>query len=278
MRRQLSQPSFVNGFARNRSESVRPDLWPDHAWVPALGCQGGVLYDLCGTDIVSLIGTWSWGSVDISTGVSGVQYAVLQNYFYGMSEVSTFARFMPTNTSYTGSIFSCVNVDGYVQNTISLGWSGDNSRLTFQTRDSSTGQTGSRNNDISTGYVFPLNVWSSVATTYSVSASAKIIYANGVSSASSTTSIDALTSDYGYTILGAQLYSGGTPFVGRLKEIYFYLNRALTPSQISDLSTNPLLPFRRRQIQKYWVPSTGGTTFNAAWARNSNVIIQPGVH
>lgn len=27
----------------------------------------------------------------------------------------------------------------------------------------------------------------------------------------------------------------------------------------------------------FYVPS-GGTTFNAAWARNSNVIIQPGVY
>lgn len=34
--------------ARHPSESVRPDLWPHHAWAPALGVQGTRLYDLAG--------------------------------------------------------------------------------------------------------------------------------------------------------------------------------------------------------------------------------------
>ena len=35
-------------IARSAGESVAPELWPDHAWVPALGCTGGTWIDVVG--------------------------------------------------------------------------------------------------------------------------------------------------------------------------------------------------------------------------------------
>ena len=40
------RPSYKNGFARSAAESMFPDLWPTHAWVPMLGPTGFVLPDV----------------------------------------------------------------------------------------------------------------------------------------------------------------------------------------------------------------------------------------
>ncbi len=41
-------PLTFGNIATNPTESVRSDLWPDHAWVPALGNQGDRLVDVAG--------------------------------------------------------------------------------------------------------------------------------------------------------------------------------------------------------------------------------------
>lgn len=62
----------------------------------------------------------------------------------------------------------------------------------WYTRDSSTGETGARNNDLNINYVSP-NTWTYITAVYSVSSSIKAFYVNGSLSSSTSTSIDTLT-------------------------------------------------------------------------------------
>lgn len=63
MLKQLSQPSFVNGFARSRGESVRSDLWPSICLCPMLGIQGSTLYNIAGnTPGQTWGGATTWGT------------------------------------------------------------------------------------------------------------------------------------------------------------------------------------------------------------------------
>ena len=61
------------------------------------------------------------------------------------------------------------------------------------TRDSSTGDEGSRNNDLNINFT-PSNTWAYITAVYSVSLSLKGFYVNGSLVASTSTSIDTLTS------------------------------------------------------------------------------------
>jgi len=72
MRKQLSQPSFTNGFARSKSESVRPDLWDGLIgfWVPALGVQGGVIYNIAdAAKSATCVADYTWSRDNVVLGI-----------------------------------------------------------------------------------------------------------------------------------------------------------------------------------------------------------------
>jgi len=102
----------------------------------------------------------------------------------------------------------------------------------WYTRDSSTGTTGSRNNDL------PLpglssGQWQHLAFVYSVSGGEKTIYIDGEESTSTSTSIDQLTSDRTNQRIGWP--SDGDYFDGLVDDMRLY-SRALSSSEIELLA------------------------------------------
>jgi hypothetical protein len=104
----------------------------------------------------------------------------------------------------------------------------------WYTRDTSTGPEGGRSNDIDLPGV-PVGQWHHLAFVYSVSTSTKAIYYDGAPYSSSSTSIEALTTDR--ATIGIA-WSGDTRnlhFDGMVDEVRFY-NRALSPSEVAELA------------------------------------------
>ena len=271
MRRQLSQPSFTNGFARSPGESVRPDLWPDHAWVPALGCQGGVLYDLCAPSHGTITGaTWTsqglyFGNAKTDKVECGtpVDFSILTQFTFLITyEVPSAVEIVATNGS------------AYNLNSFLVTHNETSGRARFSTSPVvSTRYTYTESASIySDGETICLSgVW--------IAGSSNRLFINGAPDSGAVVGsyYDTVGNGNGQWTLGKRAgTSTAYSFTRRLYNNLFWA-RALSDVALCDVTSDPLLPFRRRQIQKYWVPSTGGTTFNAAWARNSNVIIQPGV-
>jgi len=106
----------------------------------------------------------------------------------------------------------------------------------FYTRDSSTGTTGSRNNDLSIP-ALSVGTWQHLAVTYSVSGSNKEIYIDGASSTSTGTSVDTLTSDRDGVGIGYAC--DGNNFDGLIDDVRLY-SRALNSVEIALLAERPL--------------------------------------
>jgi len=103
----------------------------------------------------------------------------------------------------------------------------------WYTRDSSTGATGSRNNDLSLPSV-PAGQWHHLAFVYSVSESRKAIYYDGALYRSTSTSVDTLTTSRAGAELGGPC--DGSFYDGLIDELRFY-NRALSDGEIAELAT-----------------------------------------
>jgi len=102
----------------------------------------------------------------------------------------------------------------------------------WYTRDSSTGPTGGRDNDLSLPAV-PTGQWHHLAFVYSVSGGTKAVYYDGAPHGSTTMSIDTLTADRAGARVGYPC--DGEYYDGMMDELRFY-DRALTPSEIAILA------------------------------------------
>lgn len=239
--------------ARNRSESVRPDLWPDHAWVPALGCQGGVLYDLCGAIHGTNINT-EWGTNEL--------------IFSGANDICTLGKNTNTGSTLNLSYVARFKVkrnaasayprlfDKYPAPSIFFNYSLDNLNLFTS--------IGGQPVDISlVDNYYEDGSYGSKYTNcaFVFSPGSQKVFLNGLYSRGLTFS-GAYSEGAGVTAaLGNRAADSARPFYdGSIKYFYIYNARALTASEVNELNIDPLLPFRRRTIQKYWVPSGGGTT------------------
>lgn len=244
MRKQLSQPSFVNGFARSRNESVRPDLWPDHAWVPALGCQGGVLFDLCGRINGSLAGATTWGSD------GAIVFATSSDYVdCGKFNLASYGSFTFLIKFYDGYV-------GYRQ-----GYTAGNYQYQagvahqINYHDSRWIIGTSAGSSYTTAFAIPLSAWFSSCLVYTPGY-CTTYFGEKVNGDSIT--ISASASSYSLA-LGRILGSGSAFTNGRIRCAMLY-KRAISANEYINLNIDPLLPFRRRTIQKYWVPAGSETT------------------
>ena len=141
----------------------------------------------------------------------------------GRSELTLAMWVRPTRWSGTDSLYDEA-YNGYWQFSIYVdGW---------YTRDSSTGTTGSRSNDLAVPVV-ELNQWHHLAFVHSVSNHLKAIYHDGQLYSSSSTSVDALTSQRSYVRMCWP--SDGTYFSGRMDEVQLY-GRALNQAEIAVLA------------------------------------------
>jgi len=102
----------------------------------------------------------------------------------------------------------------------------------FRTRDSSTGTTGSRDNDLSMSSL-STSTWQHIALVYSSSGNNKQIYIDGVSDTSTSTSVDTLTSSRDGVGLGYAC--DGNHFDGLIDDVRLY-SRALSANEIALLA------------------------------------------
>lgn len=109
-------------------------------------------------------------------------------------------------------------------------WQFKVSTTRFITRDTSTGPTGGRNNDLT--YTLPRDEWIYVTAVYSVSGGFKRLYVNGVLETESTNSIDALNTGRTDILIGIEP-NGGDDFHGFIPVVQAY-DRALTQSEIQQ--------------------------------------------
>jgi hypothetical protein len=108
----------------------------------------------------------------------------------------------------------------------------------WYTRDTSTGVSGGRNNDLT--FSVPINQWTCIAANYSVSNSLKSIYINGSLTTSSSTSVDAITTNRntsfysanGSSEIGVRCDSDDIAYRGYIGNFLFYTS-SLTANEIA---------------------------------------------
>ena len=264
----------LGNIARSPAESGRPDLWPDHAWVPALGRTGSRVFDLCGNH-AHLSSPWSlgWSYGD------GIGYGIYTDPLDG-----TYKYPLPTGIVRSWSL-------PWTAVVVAAPWDNLNDCRAFGCW-TETGQTGGWTIWYDAGGSAPS--WSMVLARWITSSTSyRLIGNNTQSGGLYKTSVaiggwkggqspdqwffrvdgkeitESLISGVDPIYPGdttAPVYSlgerSGLPFFGLTSANMLYW-RELTVGQSLDLTADPLLPFRRRQPVYYSVPS-GSTETPAA--------------
>jgi hypothetical protein len=243
-------------IARNPYESAAPELWPAHAWIPALGIQGGVLFDVAGGRSGSHLATWRVSKF------SGLTFPVGS----GLSAGSPSSLYVQP---YTMMGWLSVNANPYVP----AGEGGTHAIIDRGTRSSIVfgyweghGVAG----DLQLGYydgafralkttAYPVN--SAFAVTAVKSAAGHGLYLCGDLVASDDRTANEIYVTTRAVGIGERKWTTGHQLgSGAILYSVMFWGRALSASQIQTLSTDPLLPFRRREITPYFfVPASGGT-------------------
>ena len=251
----------LGNIARSPAESVRPDLWPDHAWVPALGCTGGALYDLCGGRVgANSAGLWltrglyldtdlsvTYNRASLSDGLGAMlgadPFTVLVSYTplraFSGRDVCVLGAWNKNNDSNNqvllGSNFRTTSEDFYPYFMVRIGTS---EYTVYHTPKYTVGKRmvigGIRN-----------------GTVISLARDGVIVADAGCAAGAINTSN--LPTVFGGIALG-QNYN--TNAIYHAVSIHL---RALAADEIAELSAAPLLPFCRRQQVFYSVPSGGGS-------------------
>ncbi len=264
MRKQLSQPSFQNGFARSMGESIRPDLWPDHAWIPALGVQGGTLFDVAGkrfNGTVTAGEDWIEDHLSFDTGSAGVSLGVSSISILPNSVWSIVTKFrLDIGSSGDRYIYDDTAGGG-----IGLRALNTNDVLAFWI-------SGGTTRTISVATVLTLGKWSVLAFVHD--GTTATLYLDGLPIGTNTYSGVIGNSGQVFRI-GAE-YNSNNELDGDIYSHAMYKNICLTPAQIRDLSADPLLPFRRKTFVSFYVPSSTPAAFKAFWYRNKNTLLGAG--
>ena len=239
----------LGNIARSPAESVRPDLWPDRALVPVLGCTGGVLYDLCGRGIASMSGQYAWiptPSVVVDRAGTGAIFYRFPNRGYPLTVHALIKE--PADNPDLSISFSVADGDvpdkqWRVLREVGTGTYSINAfdgapKIVTSTAPAWATQHRMVSLMLSDQDSQELMVDGVRVTSASISVSIPILnrLALGVSA-------DSTPLGYASVDVAAAL-------------LHF---RLLTAAQILDLHADPLLPFRRRQPVYYSVPSGGGS-------------------
>jgi hypothetical protein len=239
-------------IARNPYESAAPELWPAHAWIPALGIQGGVLFDVAGGNCAWLPNALSFNGTS--------SYATVANVFTGVTtkKLTFTARLKLNNTTATQVLLEA-----------SANYNTNDGALLFY---------------VDAGYIY-LGIQDSVG-----SVTPLYIVARAAAPTDGLWHRYALIIDNSTVAGHASIYIDGFPvstitksdkdnssawhdsplYIGarntntlrsnfHLSNLCLY-HRILPQPDILALSSDPLLPFRRREIKKFWIPVGGGTT------------------
>jgi len=291
MRKQLSQPSFTNGFARSKGESVRPDLWADGGqWYPCLGYQGPqkigetIVYEHVAnkhgvltphalyptTD--SLLPSYSIASKrhvlysNTSTGVGGgVKCGV--SPFAGLAGM-TFEVLVYLTTVANNQMIA---EDGSAYNTncfyLYVNATGTRLEYTIYTSNYTTVST-----------AISANTWLHVFATWSGTDGLPRLWTNGAETVGGTARTGTL-----YATPNAELCLFGRPntssqivslplYSGAMIAFWRCYKRQLLANEILALTADPLFPLRRKKLWSMYVPAASGG-FKPYWYRNKNILI-----
>jgi len=243
------RPSYKSGFARSAAESSSPGLWPDHAWCPTLGATGEVVHDVAGfldgtlatgmdpaSDwVASKFGpviAFDGASDDITVG-TGVTEAI-----QAASALSITMRIFCTDSASDNALF------GSWPNNFLL-WrdeNGGSDRYGFATKDPVPTITYGSNASAKT------NQWQTVTVVYNTVANDCSLWIDGVSDTVTGGSAPTITGTAQSAAIGAD-FSGDNSrvFNGRIAETLLH-HRVLAPSEIRQLHSDPLAPFRQRRF------------------------------
>ena len=247
----------LGNIARSPAESVRPDLWPDHAWVPALGCTGGRVYDLCGGSSGECGIPWQMddsGSFALVKNINSETLRVQEGgppLLAGIAASTLFAYFKPTPGTSTGrTIYAERPSDVPIYKLEGFGALNNNGLVaTLRDNEGNLIQVPSTKDITSDGR-----------------------YHSGcmiVDGISVTVVVDGDHVNQNWGSMNMENFPGSTPisiasdpcdplahFVGGIAAVMGY-RRALRGNSIATLHADPLLPFRRRKPVYYSVPSGG---------------------
>ena len=281
----------LGNIARSPAESVRPDLWPDHAWVPALGPQAlpqahGAhgLFDLAG----------SWPAVGVRSAAYPVHTDIypsprlddgiwcMSSNAVGAAAGAGLAANSPSGLSpFSGSsamtLVACLKLTTVSADRIFIedGTAYNSNCMFLMQTPANRVQVllysgGAYTEAITASGVITAGEWAVVTAKWGLGTTnagkAEIFAGSLCVRAISTRTITAPlgTGNTRLTFFGRPSISGEiadyAPAAGSaLSCILAYGNRALLDSQIQDLHADPILPFRRRQPVYYSVPSGGGS-------------------
>ena len=156
----------------------------------------------------------------------------------GASEYTIFTKFTPASSGAELTFYYGTNPTGEYYEIV---WEILPPYLTFNTRDTSTGLTGARNNDIYTTYTGSSGVLFSAFASYSVSAGYKMQGVNGaIGTGYASNSVDAMTTGWANENIGVNVFYG-TYLYGKMDVYVLIKNKALTLCQLAALTANPWL-------------------------------------
>jgi hypothetical protein len=233
----------IIGRASEHTIDYRPSLEIAYEYVAADVTEGLVsryTFDSDASDCVGdNDGTLSGGASIVSDGERGYVLSLDGTDDYvdlptsgltgGRSEATLSMWVKPDETTSTNTIWDEHN-NWY--------WQFSLLQSTWATRDSSTGTTGGRNNDLAYSGLGSGD-WKHLAVVYSVTAGTKEIYIDGESVTSTDVSVDALTSDRSGAYIGNA--SDGDNFDGMIDDVRLY-SRALSEEEIGILAAGGSTP------------------------------------
>lgn len=274
------QALHFGNIARSKGESVRPDLWADHVWCPALGIQGGTLIDLSSQKNASCSAPiWlssKYGSVIDGNSSSTGMFLTSGNTYSWKQPWTTIVVASPDSNSTDQTAFACWDQR---QGVYAGGWV-----IWYDVDGSYDGWSFAFSRKIADTLTYyrlvGTNTLSGAIGQYSViisgwTGNSWFHYVDGVSITESTTAVD----DPGYpgdqsgpiSMLGRNQGSTPAHFMDGKVAFAGIFKRALPLSQILALTADPMLPLRRKKIWSMYVPSTGGV-FKPYWLQTSKII------
>ena len=241
-------PSFASGFARSPGESAAPELWPIHAWVPALGVQGGVLHDIARSVRGVSTGTYSWTSIGIDSPASTFESEGLAG---DLPTVATAAWSIVAVAQFDAFV-SLSNIFGFGSQLPSSGGSAGSCRYIIEYLNNyyMWGQTA----DWNTGIALDADGKTHVLVMTCDGAYLRF-YRDG-KLAAGPQARPSYTTAGSYITAGSKHTSAASSFDGRFLAGYIY-NASLPASSVAELSRDFLMPFRLRKRVVGKVPAGG---------------------
>ena len=244
---ELTEPSYMNGYAHSGGESANPGLWPTHAWVPRLGPTGDQVFEVnrgAAMTMESMTPAAGWQidekGYNITSDGTGQDNLSTVNTFSqgGLAQFSFVAVFKASTWFSIGGIFGRGGISGGSDGKIYLGCGNIENQLRFHT----DGATNAINTVTATPNAawFDDN-WHCVAGVQRHNTS-RFIYVDGLQEGTTTNVVGSLA------CAGATQWEMctivDTEFAGSVGAGLFY-DRALTNNEIKQISDDIMAPFRR---------------------------------